>query len=116
MKEMHMESCRFHNKSKFRILDQLINCNTLFNIPQLFSFLAQDFIGSEYEVLEKGLSLIQSDKLAIRSSAADEDGQINSAAGEYESVLNVSSDNLEKIIFRSKIMNMCSLKIPVFIK
>jgi glutamine kinase len=35
--------------------------------------------------------------LAIRSSAADEDGHANSSAGEYTSVLNIPSNNPEKI-------------------
>jgi glutamine kinase len=35
--------------------------------------------------------------LIIRSSAADEDGYTNSLAGEYASVLNIPSNNPEKI-------------------
>ena len=80
------------------MLDSLMHSNLQFNIPKLFSFLVQDFIDLQTNAFEKKLHLLQSDKVAVRSSAADEDESVSSLAGEYDSILNIPLRKPEKII------------------
>lgn len=72
-----------------------------FKIPQFIYFKTGEWEGQKEELTRKIEKKFQGDLLAIRSSAADEDGAHTSLAGEYESVLNVPSkdpDALEKAI------------------
>ena len=87
-----------YQKSKSNNLTSVKEKLPVFFIPSFICINAIDFKDDNKNSLELILSLFQCNLLAIRSSAADEDGQSNSAAGEYESVLNVPSYDPEKII------------------
>jgi glutamine kinase len=97
MKEMLMGCCKFNKESKFRTLELLMRERLQFSIPKLFSFSAKDYNTITSDVNSNIVRVIKSNNLVVRSSAADEDGEFNSSAGEYESVLNIPSDNFEKI-------------------
>jgi glutamine kinase len=83
--------------SKSKILDKLEGKLNYFNIPKLISFNI-DLIVSSTAAFAENIGLkFENKKLIVRSSAADEDGHSNSSAGEYASVLNIPSNNPEKI-------------------
>jgi phosphohistidine swiveling domain-containing protein len=86
---------RFYNKSKAKSLDLLKVEGLIFVIPKFISFKCKIDTDSIYD---KVINNFNKKLLIIRSSASDEDCYNNSSAGEYESVLNISSDNAEKII------------------
>lgn len=83
--------------SKAKTLEHLNNKVTLFKVPELLSFEAKEFLVSSNELISNIVKVFEGRPLVIRSSATDEDGSIKSAAGEYESVLNVSSTNVKAI-------------------
>ena len=85
-----------YQKSKSNNLTSVKEKLPVFFIPSFICINAIDFKDDNKNSLELILSLFQCNLLAIRSSAADEDGQSNSAAGEYESVLNVPSYDQKK--------------------
>jgi glutamine kinase len=85
-----------HSKANF--LKKVKERLTIFKVPELISYSAELLKSDKESVLEEIACLFQSRLLIIRSSAADEDGQSNSSAGEYDSVLNIPSDNVEKVI------------------
>jgi glutamine kinase len=79
----------------------LIHVKTLvkkFNVPSLIFYKVSN-ISKNYEfcIGEIVNFFPKKTKLAIRSSAFDEDGQNNSLAGEFRSILNIPSSNFEKI-------------------
>ncbi|MDC0239198.1 PEP-utilizing enzyme [Candidatus Thioglobus sp.] len=83
--------------SKLQTLENLRSKLRIFFIPNFLSVSAKKFIsidGIEHKNLKKS---IKSKLIAIRSAAADEDTQSSSAAGEYDSVLNVASDDSQSI-------------------
>ncbi|MFK7859084.1 MAG: membrane protein insertase YidC [Granulosicoccus sp.] len=53
---------------------------------------------AEVKVLDKLWSKLSTKKVAVRSSGANEDGEDSSFAGVYESILNVTRDNLEAAV------------------
>ena len=76
----------------------LVNLQSLveqFEVPHIFFFKATDWIDNKKSVLDdinnsfSSLNNAHEMHLAVRSSAADEDGKYNAKAGEYDSVLNV---------------------------
>ena len=93
----------------------LVNLQSLveqFEVPHIFFFKATDWIDNKKSVLDdinnsfSSLNNAHEMHLAVRSSAADEDGKYNAKAGEYDSVLNVplyDQDSLtqavQKVIF-----------------
>ena len=79
-----------HKGTKGQKLLFLNNKVKFFKIPKTICFKCDDVYSSKEHFLE-------GDLLAIRSSAADEDGQSSSAAGEYESILNIPSSDSKKI-------------------
>ena len=88
--------CTF--SSKARTLNFVKNIVVLFKIPDLLHFKVDEFQLESTKVLKNIETKFCGHKVAIRSSAADEDGCKNSLAGEYASVLNISSNNPEEII------------------
>ncbi|MGD2171000.1 MAG: PEP-utilizing enzyme, partial [Gammaproteobacteria bacterium] len=70
---------------------------SLFEVPDLLMFEVSEFERNPTRVLQKIQSRFVERTLVIRSSAADEDGKQHAMAGEYDSVLNVSS-TIEKDI------------------
>jgi glutamine kinase len=69
-----------------------------FKVPELLFFKAELFKESPLLIIDEIKDFFQGRVVIIRSSAADEDGESNAAAGEYDSVLNVASDNEVMII------------------
>ena len=68
-----------------------------FKVPELLHFNAILFKNNPSSIIKKIKDTFQGRVVVIRSSAADEDGQSESAAGEYDSVLNIPCGNSEKI-------------------
>jgi phosphohistidine swiveling domain-containing protein len=66
-------------------------------VPELLLFEVAFFLVSPSEVISSIKNTFCGRPLVIRSSAADEDGTQNACAGEYDSVLNVSSTDSEAI-------------------
>ena len=85
---------RLQHKSKANILEHVKGLLTCFCVPKLISYKANSFKKKKIISIE---NIFKSKLLIVRSSAADEDGESNSSAGEYASVLNVPSNNPEKI-------------------
>ena len=82
--------------SKSQILKILNSKIKRFKIPELLSFNVGQPLDSKIS-LDEINDKIRSKLVIIRSSAADEDGQAGSLAGEYASVQNIPSNSLEKI-------------------
>ena len=85
------------NLSKAKSLDYVKTRVNLFRIPDFIYFDVTSFIDDPESILEMILKHFHEGFLIIRSSAADEDGALNSSAGEYESVLNVPADKKDLI-------------------
>ena len=85
-----------NNKSKSKILRSLTSKVISFKIPKLLSFNAELFVDSKIAIVDVE-NKIGSKLVVVRSSAADEDNNISSLAGEYASVLNIPSNNPETI-------------------
>jgi len=85
------------NYSKANFLKKVKEQLSLFKVPELVSYSAAQLKSDKESALEEIARIFQSRLLIIRSSAADEDGQSNSSAGEYDSVLNIPSDNTGKV-------------------
>jgi len=83
--------------TKVGVLKNIKDKLSLFNVSKLISINAILYRGGKVSVTDEILSLSKYPFLIIRSSAADEDGQTNSSAGEYASVLSIPSNNPEKI-------------------
>ena len=77
-------------KTKGQKLLYLSDKIELFKIPKTICLKCNDLYSSKEH-------LLNSELLVVRSSASDEDGQSLSSAGEYESVLNIPSNDPEKI-------------------
>lgn len=77
--------------SKSRTLEFLQDRVKLFSIPKFISFGASNFSRNPEDVLKAIAAEFPDCFLAVRSSAANEDGIHETRAGEYDSILNVSS-------------------------
>ena len=86
-----------HKLSKARTLEFLNNKKILFTIPDLLYFPVVLFKEAPLHCVNKIQARFQDKSIVVRSSAADEDVQTSSSAGKYESVLNIYSNNSEKI-------------------
>ena len=65
-------------------------------IPLSYVFQIESWKKEKKIILAKISSIFKKKKLAIRSSAADEDKMNKSSAGKYSSFLNVNADNKKK--------------------
>jgi len=83
--------------SKAKTLKLLESRVSLFKVPELFLFETELFSVSPAVVISRIKDTFNGRTLVIRSSAAGEDGSQNTCAGEYDSVLNVSSTDSEVI-------------------
>jgi len=91
---MYMVCNRFYNKSKAKILGLLQVEGLIFTIPKFISFKHGTNVSLIFDEVVRHFN---EKTLIIRSSASDEDAHTSSSAGEYDSVLNVPSNNLRKI-------------------
>jgi glutamine kinase len=87
----------FMFSSKAQVLNTIKSSLTEFKIPNMFFFKVSESQSTLQEIISVINKKYYGTKIAVRSSAADEDGKVNSSAGEYTSVLNVPSNNPEKI-------------------
>ena len=83
--------------TKAKILSYLKGKIAIFNVPELLIFDVDSFSTSSVDLVNAIQNTFCGRTVVIRSSAADEDGGITSCAGEYDSVLNVSSADGEAI-------------------
>lgn len=83
--------------SKGQTLWLLKNKVFQFKIPELFVFKVTSFVSEPEQTVYNISQHFTGRPLVIRSSASDEDGTQNACAGEYDSVLNVSSTDSEAI-------------------
>ncbi|MDR1551279.1 MAG: hypothetical protein LBS14_01205 [Holosporaceae bacterium] len=88
--------------SKAETLEKLYNngISSAKTLP-VFRFLEVDFRQSKAEIIFKIQSIFDCDRIAIRSSAINEDGAVTSMAGAFNSVLNVNKadkNSIEKAI------------------
>ena len=70
---------------------------SVFKVPELLIFETSVFLKSPSEVIKHIKTVFCGRPLVIRSSAVDEDCTQYARAGEYDSVLNVSSDDSDAI-------------------
>jgi glutamine kinase len=82
---------------KARQLNDLLVHNLLFSIPKFINFSANSSKNIYLSILKSVPVTFDSQLLIVRSSAADEDGESQSSAGEYVSLLNVPSNIPEKV-------------------
>lgn len=83
--------------SKGQTLWSLKNKVSQFRVPELLVFKVASFVSDPEQTIVNIGKHFNCRPLVIRSSAADEDGTQNACAGEYDSVLNVSSTDSEAI-------------------
>ena len=84
--------------SKAKVLQDLTDRLNLFIIPPLIKFDLGSWIEDSTEIIHQIQSkFAKSELIAVRSSAFDEDGVDSAKAGQYESILNVPSNDKNKI-------------------
>lgn len=83
--------------SKAQVLKRVESKVSLFKVPELEIFAAPFFSTHPDAVICQIKNTFCGRHLAIRSSAADEDGSLQAFAGEYDPVLNVLSTDLEAV-------------------
>ncbi len=83
--------------TKAKTLEALEDKLEIFSVPKLTSFTVQEFQDNADEIIEGIKDFFEGCQLVLRSSAVDEDGAETAKAGEYASVLNVSSSNNAEI-------------------
>jgi glutamine kinase len=83
--------------SKGQTLKSVEPLVTIFRVPELLIFDAAFCLSSSDQVIDQIASAFRGRAVVIRSSAADEDGELTARAGEYDSVLNVSSTDRDAI-------------------
>ncbi|MEO1944881.1 MAG: PEP/pyruvate-binding domain-containing protein, partial [Candidatus Thioglobus sp.] len=90
--------------SKVNTLRDVKSKATLFRVPPLLGFQIDDFKLNPTSIIEEIQNTFNGYTIVIRSSAADEDGDIKTLAGQYDSVLNVSSSDSSAIDSAIKIV------------
>lgn len=83
--------------SKAKTLNFLLPLTKKSKVPELLFFTVNSFFADQNEIIASIRARFQCRTLVVRSSASDEDGANNACAGEYESVLNVRSEDGEAI-------------------
>jgi len=91
------------NLTKAKTLEYLAPKLTEFVVPKSLSFTVSDFERDSSALCREVERVFGGSTVVVRSSAIDEDGSVNTLAGEYESVLGVSSGELNSI---SKAVNL----------
>jgi len=85
------------SKTKAQTLEWVRGKLELFDIPDFIYFDKSEWTQNKSQLINSIVSQFNRRKLAVRSSASDEDGVSNSLAGEYESVLNVASNDQKEV-------------------
>jgi glutamine kinase len=83
--------------SKGRMLSSVKDKLSLFMVPKLLLISCEKWKKDPNSYLLSLQNFFEERVIIVRSSAADEDGQVYSSAGEYDSVLNIPLGNSEKI-------------------
>ena len=83
--------------SKARTLEFASKKISLFSVPKFIYFKSLSFQSDAAKTFKKIQDTFKKEIVVVRSSSVSEDGLINSAAGAYDSVLNVSVNNLSEI-------------------
>lgn len=83
--------------SKAKTLNFLLPLTKKSKVPELLFFTVNSFFADPNEIIASIRARFQCRTLVVRSSASDEDGANNACAGEYESVLNVASEDGEAL-------------------
>ena len=84
-------------KTKAQTLNVIRNKLTRFSVPEFIFFTKLNWDENRKELIKKIQTSFNGSYLAVRSSASDEDGSNQSMAGQYESILNVPSENSQAI-------------------
>ena len=87
-----------HKISKGRVLSTLSSKLDKFIIPKCILINVGDWVNNQQHQIKSIEKEFDGKILVVRSSASDEDGALNSLAGEYDSVLNVPSDNRNAVV------------------
>ena len=92
MREISIEA--FKALSKGKKLEALYDKLDYFYIPKLFTFSIEEVRKNGItSILDRVDQLFGKTRLAIRSSAQNEDGELSSKAGAFDSFLNIDSKN-----------------------
>ena len=84
--------------SKAKTIESLAPLLRQFKVPKTYVFSTKNWFSNHAHILsEIDQRFSDTQLLAIRSSAVDEDGSLSAKAGEYESALNVQSNDPEAI-------------------
>ncbi len=87
----------YQYKSKGQTLKFLEKRTNVFKVPKLILFKVSDFRAYPRETVENIITVFNCSYLAVRSSSLQEDCASSSAAGEFDSVLNVVSTDYDKL-------------------
>ncbi len=79
--------------SKGQTLNAVRERLKIFSVPELLVFDVESYLLSQNKIISQIMNEFDGRFLAIRSSAGDEDGLNKALAGEYSSVLNISSND-----------------------
>lgn len=88
---MRVESAMGSKRSKGQTLDYLTTRLGLFVVPKILLISSATWVAEPRLALDQIQAQFGDRRLAVRSSASDEDGEGEAHAGDYESVLNVSA-------------------------
>jgi phosphohistidine swiveling domain-containing protein len=83
--------------SKAKTLKYLESKVSLFNVPELLIFDSANYLADSEKIVDQIRQTFPGRLVVVRSSASDEDGEKTALAGEYESVLNVLSDDAHAV-------------------
>jgi phosphohistidine swiveling domain-containing protein len=83
--------------TKAKTLKYLESRVSQFNVPELLIFDSAKYLTDPEKIVEKIRRVFTGHLVVVRSSASDEDGEKMALAGEYESVLNVPSDDANAV-------------------
>jgi phosphohistidine swiveling domain-containing protein len=85
--------------SKSQTLQYVESRTLFFKVPKFLNFDVTLFLSSPDQVISTIINFFDRKLIAIRSSAADEDGILESSAGKYKSLLNIESSRPKDVIF-----------------
>ncbi|MDC1450338.1 PEP-utilizing enzyme [Candidatus Thioglobus sp.] len=81
------------NSSKAKVLKQLVNKISLFKIPPLIYFSCSKYLNNHEKILVEIKNVFNKNLIIVRSSSLSEDSENESAAGMYDSILDVKSSD-----------------------
>ena len=83
--------------SKAQTLEYVSTKVSLFRVPELSYFKITDYKKAPVDTIKKIQAKFNGRTVVVRSSASDEDGSLRAAAGEYDSVLSIDSNDYESL-------------------